>query len=97
VLEVPITGVEVAGGRTVPRDATAVVANVTATNPAADGYLTVFPCGDSPPNASNLNFVAGQTVANLVFATVGTEGEVCLISSVATDVIVDLQGWYQPG
>src|SRR5439155_898236 len=41
---------------------TAVVLNVTATEPTSPSTLTVFPTRSEPPNASNLNFVAGQTV-----------------------------------
>ena len=40
--------------------------NVTATAPSANGWLTVYPTGAAFPNASNLNFLAGQTVPNLV-------------------------------
>ncbi|WP_030438056.1 right-handed parallel beta-helix repeat-containing protein [Actinoplanes subtropicus] len=54
----------------VPTDTTAVVLNVTATAPAAAGFLTVYPDGQSAPTASNLNFSSGQTVANLVLASV---------------------------
>ncbi len=45
--------------------------------------------------ASNLNFVAGQTVPNLVMVKVGPGGIVNLFnSSGATDVIADVAGWY---
>ena len=40
--------------------------------PTAAGYLTVHP-GGTLPNASNLNFAAGQTVAVHVTATVGAD------------------------
>jgi hypothetical protein len=42
----------------------AAVFNVTVTEPTSAGFVTVFP--DPPPPASNLNFVAGQTVPSLV-------------------------------
>jgi hypothetical protein len=76
--------------------ATAVTMNVTVTGPAADGYLTVFPCGEAPPGASNLNFVAGQTVPNLVTVPLGVGGQVCLSSFAPADVIADVAGWYGP-
>jgi hypothetical protein len=51
----------------------AVALNVTVThteNPTiGDGYVTVYPCG-TRPDASNLNFVAGQTIPNSVIAPV---------------------------
>ena len=39
----------------------AVVLNVTATAPSANGHLTVYPDGASVPSTSNLNFSAGET------------------------------------
>ena len=83
------------GGR-VPVDASAatVVLNVTALNPAAAGYVTVYPCGQAPPNASNLNFAAGDTIPNLVIAKVGASGKVCFVSSTSTDLLVDVGGYW---
>jgi hypothetical protein len=49
-----------------PEHISAVVLNVTAVSPTAAGYVTVFPTGAAVPTASNLNFVAGQTVPNQV-------------------------------
>ena len=63
VLRVPV-----AGRGLVPGDASAVVLNVTAVGPAGAGHLTVFACTASVPNASSVNYVAGQTVANAVVA-----------------------------
>jgi hypothetical protein len=77
----------------------AVSLNVTATGTIADiygGYVTVYPCG-SLPNASNLNFVSGQTVPNAVIAPVSATGEVCFYARGATDLIVDLNGYFPAG
>jgi len=46
----------------IPANATAVVLNVTVTQPSATGWITVHPCGTSAPNASNVNFVASDTI-----------------------------------
>ena len=92
VLELQVGGV---GG--VPANAAAAVLNFTVTNPAAVGYVTVYPCGVARPVASNLNFVAGQTVPNLVLAKLGTSGRVCVYSNVATDVIADVSGYFPAG
>jgi len=74
----------------------AVTLNVTATAPAAPGFVTVFPCGEAPPNASNLNYTAGSNVPNLVTAAVGAGGKVCFTSYAATDLIADVAGYF-PG
>lgn len=73
----------------------AVALNVTVTNPTANGYLTVYPSGVERPTASNLNFSAGQTVANMVIVPVGANGEVSLFNFAGrTDVVVDVLGWF---
>ncbi len=93
VVELPVLG---RGG--VADDATAVVLNVTVTGPEGRGYVTVYPCGAASPNASSLNFVAGQTVPNAVIAKVGAGGKVCLyVAESATQLIADVTGSFPPG
>lgn len=70
----------------------AVLLNVTAVNPSDRGFLTIFGCGVDRPTASNLNYVAGRNVANAVVASPGSDGEVCVYTSSATDLIVDVNG-----
>jgi hypothetical protein len=59
-----LTVTDLGGDANVPASATAVVLNVTATNASAGSFLTAYPTGTATPNASNLNFGAGQTIAN---------------------------------
>ncbi|MHB1891293.1 MAG: beta strand repeat-containing protein, partial [Acidimicrobiales bacterium] len=87
--------VTVAGIAGVPSTGvSAVVLNITATNEATGGFVTVYPAGAAQPSTSNLNFSAGKTVANLVEVGVGTSGQVSIVSDTSTDVIVDLEGYY---
>ena len=73
----------------------AVVLNVTVTEPSAGGFLTAFPTGEARPNASNLNFTAGQTVPNLVVAKLGAGGKASLYNPFGSvQVIADVAGWY---
>src|SRR5215207_1220219 len=44
----------------------AVALNVTVAEPGAAGYLTLFPCDQAAPLASNLNYERGEIVANAV-------------------------------
>jgi hypothetical protein len=89
-LPVQVTGL---GG--VPAGAAAAVLNVTAVDPSAAGFLTVFPEGSTLPVVSNLNFAAGQTVANLVTVALSTSGAVSIyLNTGSTDVIVDVEGYY---
>jgi len=76
----------------------AVVLNVTAVDPTTPSYLTVWPAGETRPNASNLNFAAGQTIPNLVIAKVGANGQVSIYNNAgATHLVVDVAGWFPTG
>jgi len=90
------TVLPVAGRGGVPSDAKAVTLNVTSTGSLGAGFVTVFPCGSSRPNTSNLNFAAGATVANAVTTSVGDGGAVCIYNSAPTHVIVDVSGYFSP-
>jgi len=79
----------------VPPTATAVVLNVTASQGSAASYLTVYPAGVTRPLASNVNFTAGETVANRVTVGVGTSGQVEVFNGAGTvNVDVDVSGYY---
>ncbi|WP_179266335.1 right-handed parallel beta-helix repeat-containing protein [Asanoa hainanensis] len=82
----------------VPAGTTAVALNLTITKPTQSGHITVFPNGSPVPVASNVNFVAGQTVNNMVIAPV-VGGKIALAhgGSGAVHVIADLAGWFAPG
>ena len=90
IRDVQISGL--AGGP--PAGAAAVALNVTVTNPAAASFLTVWPSGSGRPLASNLNFSAGQTVANTVIVELGTNGKISLFTPANADVVIDVLGWF---
>ena len=89
-----ITEIQVTGRAGVPAAATAAVLNVTVTQAQGAGYVTVFPCGSTPPNASSLNFVEGSTVPNGVIAKIGDSGKVCLFASNGTHLLADVAGYF---
>src|SRR5438477_313664 len=73
----------------------AVVLNVTATNPTAASFITVYPPGATRPLASNLNVVTGQTIPNLVVVKLSDTGQVTLYNNAGTvDLIVDVSGYF---
>ena len=80
--DVPTTGVR------------GVVLNATVFAPDTAGYLTVYPKGVAVPNASDLNFAAGETRPNLVVVQVGTGGKVSVTNSTPTYLIFDVAGWF---
>jgi LPXTG-site transpeptidase (sortase) family protein len=86
-----------AGASGIPAGIVAVVVNVTATDTSGAGYVTAFPTGSARPTTSVLNAEApGQTVANLTTVPVGADGSVSIFASMATDVVVDVFGYYAP-
>ncbi len=90
-----ITRLTIAGVGGVPQTgAGAVVLNVTATEAHGDGYITVFPCGDARPLASNVNFTHGVNVPNQVTVKVGDAGQVCFYAHTQVQIVADLSGWY---
>ena len=75
-----------------------VALNVTVTNPTATSYITAYATGAPQPTASNLNVVAGQTVANMVIVAVGSQGKIRLYNNGGkADLIVDVLGWFPTG
>lgn len=95
-LDLTLAGV---GG--VPVDGVDAVAfNLTVVNPSAPGYVTAYPTGPELPNASTINFSAGQTIANLTIVKLGPGGRVSLYLNAGTaDLLVDVAGWFgsRPG
>jgi protein MpaA len=77
-------------------DARAASLNLTVTDVAGDGFAAVHPCAQAPGRTSTLNVRAGDTVANAV-PIVPVAGGVCVTTSVAAEVVVDLTGWWVDG
>jgi hypothetical protein len=88
---------QVTGRAGVPADAVAVSMNVTAVGPGEGGFITVYPCGQLRPEASNLNYVSGSVVANLVTVRPGVGGKVCIYSSATSGLLADVAGYFAAG
>jgi len=91
-----VTALTVAGRGGVAADAAAVVLNVTVTDARAPGYVTLFPCGGETPTASNLNYVTGSTIPNMVVTKVGTNGQVCIFTQSDVHLLADVAGYFPP-
>jgi hypothetical protein len=84
----------------VPVTAKAVALNVTAVEPTAAGFLTVFPGGESVPAASTLNVRAGIVRANNAVIRVGAGGQIGVVYGVAsgpatTHFLLDVSGYFE--
>jgi hypothetical protein len=85
-------------------DATSYVLNLTAVEATGNGYLTAAPAGAAVSSVSSVNYLQGQTVANLAQVPIGpsstgqgitiTNSEIANGSHTSVEVIVDLFGYY---
>ena len=78
------------GDMQVPTGSKGVFVNVTAVDPAAAGWITVYACDAPKPNASALNYYPGDAIPNLVLAPIAADGTICLYTEAGTDIAVDL-------
>ncbi len=87
---------QMAGVDGIGTQATSVVTNVTVTDTTAPSYLTVYP-GPTRPLASDVNWLAGQTVPNLTVATLSSSGATSAYNDQGnTDVVIDAFGYFGP-
>lgn len=88
----------IAGQCGIPANAAAVSANVTVTQTAGPGFLTLYPQGDPLPPVSTLNYdAAGRTLANAAVVPLGAGGGLTVVAGVSgTEVILDVNGYYAP-
>ena len=79
----------------IPSDAVGVVLNVTGTGYSVNGWLTVYPNGQSLPVTSTLNFDTHEyAIANVAMIKLGTAGKVCVdAGQSASQVILDVVGF----
>ena len=86
---IPLAGI-------IPADATAVIGNLTVTEPQADGVITAFPCDRPFPLASNLNFRQGESRAVAIAVGLDPKARLCVQASTAVHVVLDVSGYSSP-
>ena len=81
----------------IPTGATALSLNVTAIDPTASTYLTIFPTGAAQPLTSNLNPSPGQAaIPNAVTVDINASGQFNIFNKFGSvNVIVDIVGYYE--
>ncbi len=89
-----VVQLQISGTNGVAAGASAAVLNLTAVANQTNGYITAYPCDATPPNASILNQWSGHAIANSAYVPLSPTGKVCFMSSIDTDLIVDLAGWF---
>ena len=87
-------------GSYIPMQATAIAANLTVTNQAHAGYLSVTPDSTSHPTVSDLNFPAHGNRSNGVTIAVNSAHDFSIVyvapAGATADVIVAITGYYLP-
>jgi hypothetical protein len=85
----------------IPSTAQAVTYNLTVTNTAGGGYLSIYPAGTPFPGISSINWWAGGiTIANAATVglgsspTAGPGSVTVLCGGGSTDLIIDVTGYY---
>lgn len=80
----------------IPASARAYSMNATVVPPGPMQYLSLWPSGAPQPLVSTLNAFEGQIVANAALVPAGTAGGVSAFVSNASDVILDINGYFGP-
>jgi hypothetical protein len=84
----------ISGNCGIPATAQAYSLNVTVVPHGALSYLTIWPTGQPQPGVSTLNSWNGIVVANAAIVPAGTNGAVSVYVTDPTDVILDINGYF---
>ena len=81
----------------IPSSAQAYSLNFTAVPQDGLGYLSAWPTGQPWPGVSTLNAPPNDpVVANAAIVPAGTGGEINVMGSNNTDVVIDINGYFAP-
>lgn len=78
----------------IPTNVAACSSNFTAIPYEPLGYLTVSPAGQTQPTVSTLNSPTGTVVANAAMVEAGSNGEVAVLPTDQSELIIDINGYY---
>jgi len=84
-------------GPEVPSNSAAALLNITVTNTAGVGFLTLYPFGKPNPGTSSINWSSsGQTIANSATIAVSPGSHINIFCNGFgnADVVIDLVGYY---
>jgi hypothetical protein len=80
----------------IPSTAVAYSLNVTVVPHQPLGYLTIWPAGRNQPAVSTMNSPDGRVKANAAIVLEGASGAVSVYATNTTDVILDIDGYFEP-
>lgn len=71
-----------------------VLLDVVTLGNTASGFLTAYPADVSLTGGRSASMTANETQSATVITKVSADGKVSIMSTVATDLLVDVEGWY---
>jgi hypothetical protein len=80
----------------VPDTAQGYSLNIGVVTPGPLEYLTVWPAGQSMPTVGTLNSPGAGIVSDAAIVPAGSGGAISIFVSNATDVIIDIDGYFAP-
>ncbi len=87
--------IAVAGVGDVPLGASATAVNLTIVDADLAGYAVAYPC-NGVPGTSTVNVVPLEARTNQTYVGLAPSGELCVRTSVAAELVIDLVGWFGP-
>lgn len=78
----------------IPANAQAYSLNVTVVPAGPLSYLSIWPAGQPQPFVSTLNSFQGEVVANAAIVPAGASGALDVFVTDATDLIIDVNGYF---
>jgi endonuclease I len=82
----------------IPATAEAVSVNITVVSPSADGHVTLYPGGQTPPQTSSINFAASQTRANNAILPLSADGMLAALPVLGAGqqvhFVIDVNGYF---
>ena len=97
LLDTRLTGRSAVSVITAPPGATAVALSMVGLDATSAGSLTAWSCDSPQPALAQIWFGPGEIIAGAAYVLVSAQGTVCVSTSVAADVVVDLTGSFSPG
>ncbi len=90
-------GATTCNGVTIPSAARAMMGNITVVNPAANGFITLYPA-DAPirPLAASGNYRAGAVLNSPFTVGLSPTGQFKIFTAATTDVVIDVLGYFSP-
>ena len=81
----------------IPSGARSLVLNITAVQPAAPGYFSLFPGGTAWPGTTSISFTAGRTRTNNGIAQLGADGSLVVKNGAVgtADLVLDVSGYFR--